>query len=116
MFKKNRLISSKTCNLTQWFCHIPMTTAGPKDLAGFMLAPVNLIAAKCPAVIDNPIAKGTDPLMSDRRSSQTPCTTKTNKNVMRASIITPWYGLTSCPKFDTPKPPTYGAGVASWNC
>lgn len=61
------------------------------------------LPAKCPAVIDSPTASGTDPLMSDRRSSQTPCTTNTNKNVMSASMMTPWNWLTSGPKPDTPK-------------
>lgn len=49
-------------------------------------------AAKCPAVIDNPMANGAEPLMSERRSSQTPCTTNTNINVINASMITAWIG------------------------
>lgn len=51
-----------------------------------------LTAAKWPAVIERPIANGADPLTSERRSSQTPCTTKTNMNVISASIMTPWIG------------------------
>lgn len=31
---------------TQWFVQKPRATAGPKDLAGFMLAPVYLICNK----------------------------------------------------------------------
>lgn len=44
-----------------------------------------LTAAKCPAVIDRPMANGADPLMSLRRSSQTPCTTNTKMNVINAA-------------------------------
>lgn len=43
-----------------------------------------LTAAKCPAVIDRPMANGAEPLMSLRRSSQTPCTTNTKINVIKA--------------------------------
>lgn len=48
---------------------------------------VSLTAAKCPAVMDNPIANGADPLISVRRSSQTPCTTNTKMNVIKAIWI-----------------------------
>lgn len=47
-----------------------------------------LTAAKCPAVIERPMANGTDPFTSDRRLSLTPCTTNTSMNVMRASMRT----------------------------
>lgn len=43
-----------------------------------------LTAAKWPAVIDNPMANGADPLTSLRRSSQTPWTTNTKMNVINA--------------------------------
>lgn len=49
-------------------------------------------AAKWPAVIESPIANGADPLISARRSSQTPWTTNTNKNVINASMMTPCNG------------------------
>lgn len=43
-------------------------------------------AHKCPAVIDNPTANGADPLISLRFGSDTPFTTKTSIDVIRASI------------------------------
>lgn len=48
-----------------------------------------LTAAKCPAVIDKPMANGAEPFTSERRSSHTPCTTNTRINVISASITTP---------------------------
>lgn len=109
-------------------------TAGPKLLAGFIDAPVNLIyghahmrdkenedvkelmikknnysrltAARCPAVMERPTASGTEPLISDRRPSHTPWTTKTRMNVMSASIKTPWPADNEPCNPVTPKPPT----------
>lgn len=43
-------------------------------------------------MIDKPIANGAEPLISERRSSHTPCTTNTNMYVINASIITAWIG------------------------
>lgn len=36
----------RTLLFTQWFVQNPRTTAGPKDLAGFILAPVYLICGE----------------------------------------------------------------------
>lgn len=75
-----------------------------------------LTAAKWPAVIDNPMANGAEPLMSLRRSSQTPCTTKTSKNVIKASTTTPWIGSKAAFNEDNPKfPRKILSGVANYN-
>lgn len=132
--------NQKTCPLfliiTHWLVQKPMTTAGPNDRAGFMLAPVNLIwcaknkckhqitsngsyaatltAIKCPTVIDSPTANGTDPLTSDRRSSHTACTTKTSTKVISASISTAWPRLSELSIDVVPKLPTNPSGVANY--
>ena len=73
-----------------------------------------LTAARCPAVIESPTANGTDPLTSDRRPSQTPWTTNTRMNVIRASIRTPWPADNWSATAVTPKDPTNSDGVAAW--
>lgn len=64
-----------------------------------------LTAAKCPAVILNPIANGTDPLTSERLLSQTPCTTNTKMKVINASTKTPCPTVMSLPNELVPKLP-----------
>lgn len=72
-----------------------------------------LTAAKCPAVIERPMAKGTDPFTSDRRLSLTPCTTNTSINVMRASMRTAWPRVSDEAGIVTPKFPIKVSGVAA---
>ena len=72
-----------------------------------------LTAAKCPAVIERPMANGTDPFTSDRRLSETPCTTNTRINVMRASIRTAWPRVNDDAGEVTPKFPIKLSGVAA---
>lgn len=72
-----------------------------------------LTAAKCPAVIERPTDSGTALLLSVRRGSLTPCTTKTRINVIKASIITPWATVIKGFTAVTPKLPTSSVGVAT---
>lgn len=74
-----------------------------------------LTAAKWPTVIERPIARGAEPLTSVRRESQTPWTTKTRINVIRASTRTPWPAVTPTPREDVPSPPMNATGTATWN-
>lgn len=72
-----------------------------------------LTAAKCPAVIERPMAKGMDPFTSDRRLSLTPCTTNTSINVMSASMRTAWPRDNDDAGIVTPKFPIRLSGVAA---
>lgn len=63
--------------------------------------------------MESPTARGTEPFTSDRRPSQTPCTTKTRMNVMRASIRTPWPADNDGAIAVTPRLPTTSSGVAA---
>ena len=53
---------TKNKYFTQWLAKSPRMAAGPKVLAGFMLDPVKGTAKRWQVVMDNPIAKGADPL------------------------------------------------------
>lgn len=74
-----------------------------------------LTAAKCPAVMERPMASGADPLRSPLRSSQTPWTTNTRTKVIMASIISPCTASSAGLRFVLPKLPLrMVSGVA--NC
>lgn len=63
--------------------------------------------------MERPMANGADPLMSDLRPSQTPWTTNTRMNVIRASMRTPWPADRDAAMPVTPNGPTYSDGVAA---
>ena len=72
-----------------------------------------LTANKWHAVIDNPIASGAEPLMSDLLSSHTPKTVKTKTKVIRNSIPKAWLVSIWLLTAVIPKAPLVFSGVTA---